>query len=165
MRRLATSLAALVLLVAACGDSGDPVEEILESGTLPATTVSDQQAGTTITVPAGDGSDITVIEGSLGGAVIEIGGDTYSVPLNECVITATNLVVSGETDEIAFGLVTGVGLAMTVNPNTPSDSVAYIVAAPDVTVSGNSVTGSGEVEGVTAAGFGDPEPWSISINC
>ena len=96
---------------------------------------------------------------------LEIGGETFSVPLNECVITANNLLVSGETDEIAFGLVTGVGLAMTVNPNTPSDSVAYVVGAPDVTVSGNSVAGSGEVEGATAAGFGDPEPWSISITC
>ncbi len=50
-------------------------------------------------------------------------------------------------------------------PTHGRDRLQRGVAAPDVEVSGTSVTGSGEAQGVTAAGFGDSEPWTISVNC
>ena len=171
MRRLWVLVAVLGLLAAACGDSGDdPADDVLGSGTSPGDTIVIDDdggggSGTTITLPIGDGSEITVIQGDDGAAVITIDNDTYEVPLDQCAILPGNLLVSGETDEIAFGLVTGVGLAMTVNPNDVENSVAYVVAAPEVNVDGNRVSGSGEVQGVTAAGFGDSVPWSIQVTC
>lgn len=161
MRRSLIVLSALLIFAAACGDSGDS-----GNGTE-ATVVSNTGGGggTTITLPVDGGSDITVIVGSSGTAEITIGGSSYSVPLDQCAVTSESLLVSGETDEIAFGLVTGVGLAMTLNPDDAEDRVAYVVGAPDVVVSGTSVTGGGEAQGVTAAGFGDSEPWTIAVNC
>lgn len=166
-RTMLIIVAALLVFAAACGDSGDG-GDAGDSGngtvaTLPSG--NDGGSGTVITLPAGDGSEITIITGSDGEARVQIGTKSFTVPLDQCAVTSNTLLVSGETDEIAFALVTGVGLAMTLDPNDVGNSVAYVVAAPDLAVSGTSVTGSGEVQGVSATGFGDTEPWSIALSC
>lgn len=164
MRRLAVFVAVMTLLAAACGDSEGDVRDILDSGTLPAGTVSGgTQGATTITVDLGGDTDATVIRGS-GSATVTIDGEPYEVPLDQCVLLEDGLALNGETDDFALALFTGIGLSMVTDPNS-TGAVSYVVSAPGLTVSGNSVSGGGDVQGISAAGFGDTVAWSISASC
>lgn len=161
MRRIVLMFIVLAVVAVACGDdASSPSLTDLTQTTLPTGTTQQQ---TTITVDIGDGADATLIQGG-GSAVVQIGDDVYEVPLEQCVILPDAVAVNGESDELAFGLFTGVGLSAVTNPNG-SDPVSYVMGAPDFEVSGTQVTGGGEVSGIGATGFTDTVQLTIIVNC
>lgn len=174
MRRTTSLVAFLTLVAAACGGSGSLDVGDVEDGSLPGATLPSASlpggtlpTGTapagTITLPGEDGTDITVITGG-GSGTARVGGDSYDFPVEQCVLLEDSILVGGETDEVAVGLISGVGLTVVVDPNG-ADAVTYLVTLPETEISGNSLTTGGEAAGVGAGGFTDPEQVSVSVTC